>query len=260
MLLSPGCCHDHLYLRNHRQTKGRDAFPYEFYLEFHGMRIHPSFHQERQGTQFPAPVSCYERMLNYLFQYFGMSIYYAESLDKVAENISEIKPHAFAAVPRVLEKIYNRIVARGRTMKKPFRAVFFWALRQGHKYELDHANGWFYDVKLWLQIFLFSEVGERALGGNIKVIVAGGASLHPKLARLFWAAKLYVIEGYGLTETSPVIAVGNLKPGGVKFGAVGKLLKGVTVKIADDGEILCKGPNVMLGVLQPPGADQGSDR
>ncbi len=212
----------------------------------------PPFTRNDRALSFLPLCHVYERMLNYLFQYFGMSIYYAESLDKVAENISEIKPHAFAAVPRVLEKIYNRIVARGRTMKKPFRAVFFWALRQGHKYELDHANGWFYDVKLWVANLLVFRSWRKALGGNIKVIVAGGASLHPKLARLFWAAKLYVIEGYGLTETSPVIAVGNLKPGGVKFGAVGKLLKGVTVKIADDGEILCKGPNVMLGYYNRP--------
>ena len=194
----------------------------------------------------------YERMLNYLFQSYGMSIYYAESFDKLGENIREVKPHIFGTVPRVLEKIYDKIVARGRLLKGPYRVLFFWAVRQGHKFEMDHANGWFYDVKITTANLLVFRKWRKILGGNVKVIVSGGASLHPRLARLFWAAKIHVMEGYGLTETSPVIAVYNFNPGGVKFGTVGLILPGVEVKIAEDGEILCKGPNIMLGYYNRP--------
>ena len=194
----------------------------------------------------------YERMLNYLFQSYGMSIYYAESFDKLGENIREVKPHTFATVPRVLEKIYDKIVARGRKLKGPMRILFFWALRQGHKFELDHANGWYYEVKIWIANLLVFRIWRKSLGNNVKIIVSGGASLHPRLARLFWAAKIYVMEGYGLTETSPVIAVYTFKPGGMKFGTVGPILPGVEVRIAEDGEILCKGPNIMLGYYNRP--------
>jgi long-chain acyl-CoA synthetase len=194
----------------------------------------------------------YERMLNYLFQSYGMSIYYAESFDKLGENIREVKPHTFATVPRVLEKIYDRIVARGRRLIKPVRVLFFWALRQGHKYELDHTKGWFYDIKIWLANLLIFRSWRTVLGNNVKVIISGGASLHPRLTRLFWAARIPVVEGYGLTETGPVISVFNFKKGGVRFGTVGAIIPGVEVKIADDGEILCRGPNIMLGYYNRP--------
>jgi long-chain acyl-CoA synthetase len=130
--------------------------------------------------------------------------------------------------------------------------LFFWALRLGVRFDLDVDNRWLYRLKLRLADFLVYRKWRKVLGNNIKLIVSGGASLHPKLARLFWAARLYIMEGYGLTETSPVIAVYNFKPGGVKFGTVGTVLPGVEVKIAGDGEILCKGPNVMLGYYNRP--------
>ena len=194
----------------------------------------------------------YERMLNYLFQSYGMSIYYAESVDKLSENIREVKPHIFGTVPRVLEKIYDKVVSKGRKLKGPLRIFFFWALRQGHKFEMNHANGWFYDVKLGIaNLFVFS-MWRRALGNNVNVIVSGGASLDPRLTRLFWAARIHLIEGYGLTETSPVVAVYNFETEGVKFGTVGPILPEVDIRIADDGEILVKGPNVMLGYYNRP--------
>jgi long-chain acyl-CoA synthetase len=223
-----------------------------FITNFQGCAAIPDFRSNDRVLSFLPLCHVYERMLNYLYQSFGMSVYYAESLDKISEYIREVRPHTFATVPRVLEKLYNKIVAKGREFKGIRRVIFFWALRQGHKYELHHANGWFYDIKLWIANILVFSKWRKILGNNIKLIVSGGASLHPRLARLFWAARLYVMEGYGLTETSPVIAVYNFKPGGVRFGTVGTALPGVNIRIADDGEILCKGPNVMLGYFNRP--------
>jgi len=212
----------------------------------------PKFDINDRAMSFLPLCHVYERMLNYLYQYFGMSVYYCESLEKIGEYIREINPHTFACVPRVLEKIYNRIVTKGRNFKGPRKSVFFWALRQGHKFEFNHTRGWFYDVKLWVANLIVFRRWRKLLGNNIKLIVSGGASLHPRLARVFWAARMPLMEGYGLTETSPVIAVSNFEPGGFKFGTVGPILPGVEVKFAEDGEILCKGPNVMLGYYNRP--------
>jgi long-chain acyl-CoA synthetase len=194
----------------------------------------------------------YERMLNYVFQYFGVTLYYVDSLDKVAESIRQVKPTAFAAVPRMLEKIYNRMVMRGRSFHGIRKILFFWALKQGHAFELDHARGFWYEIKLFLARKLVLNRWRLALGGRIKLIVSGSASLHPRLARVFWAAGIPVIEGYGLTETSPVIAVSRFGRGGMKFGTVGTVLPGVEVKFAGDGEILCRGPSVMIGYYNRP--------
>jgi len=212
----------------------------------------PDFGTNDRAMSFLPLCHVYERMLNYLYQYFGMSVYYCESLEKIGEYIREIKPHTFACVPRVLEKIYNRIVTKGRNFKGPRKSIFFWALRQGHKFEFNHTRGWFYDVKLWIANLIVFRRWRKLLGNNIRLIVSGGASLHPRLARIFWAARMPLMEGYGLTETSPVIAVSTLEPGGFKFGTVGHVLPGVEVKFAEDGEILCKGPNVMLGYYNRP--------
>lgn len=211
-----------------------------------------SFEMSDRVLSFLPLCHIYERMLNYVFQSYGMSIFYAESFDKLGESIREVKPHIFGTVPRVLEKIYDKIVARGRRQIEPIRTLFFWALRQGHKFEMNDANGRFFGFKIWIANLLIFRIWRKALGNNVKVIVSGGASLHPRLARLFWAAKIHVVEGYGLTETSPVIAVYNFQPGGVKFGTVGPILPGVEVRIAEDGEILCKGPNIMLGYYNRP--------
>ncbi len=194
----------------------------------------------------------YERMLNYMFQYLGLQIFYVENFDHLAEYLKEVKPHTFAAVPRVLEKIYNRIVAKGRSFKGMRKRVFFWALRQGHKYEFGQRKNLFFFTRLIIADLLLYRHWRKILGGNVKVIVSGGASLHPRLARIFWAARIPLLEGYGLTETAPVIAVSRFDNKGVKFGTVGPVLPGVQVKFADDGEILVKGPNVMLGYYNRP--------
>lgn len=194
----------------------------------------------------------YERMLSYLYVYYGVSIYYAESLDTIGDNLKEVKPNIFVTVPRLLEKVYDKIVAKGTELTGIKKALFFWALDLGLRYELHRKNGWWYETQLKLANKLIFSKWREALGGNVNAVASGGAALQPRLARVFHAAKIPVLEGYGLTETSPVIAVNNFQPGCVKFGTVGTVIRGVEVKFGDDGEILCKGPNVMLGYYKSP--------
>ncbi|MBL7925872.1 MAG: long-chain fatty acid--CoA ligase [Bacteroidia bacterium] len=189
----------------------------------------------------------YERMLTYLYMYIGVSIYYAESIEKIGDNIREVKPHAFSAVPRLLEKVFNKIVAKGRELTGIKRALFFWALNLGYRYRLNGENGWWYDTQLKLANKLIFNKWREALGGNTQIIVSGGAALQPRLARVFWAAQILVVEGYGLTETSPVIALNCIDKDRTRFGTVGPVIPGVEVKFEDDGEILVKGPSVMSG-------------
>ncbi len=194
----------------------------------------------------------YERMLNYLYQYLGISIYYAESIDTIGDNLKEVKPKVFVAVPRVLEKIYDKVIAAGNNLTGIKKKLFFWAVDLGLRYELDHANGWWYDFQLSIATKLVFSKWQAAIGGNVKVVASGSAPLQPRLQRIFWAAGIPILEGYGLTETSPVISVNRLGKGNTKFGTVGPLIPDVEVKIADDGEILCKGPNVMMGYYKRP--------
>ncbi len=195
----------------------------------------------------------YERMLTYLYMYTGISIYYAESMEKIVDNLKEIQPDVFSTVPRLLEKVYDRIVEKGKELKGIKRVLFFWALNLGLKYEMDGANGLYYEIQLWLANKIIFNKWREALGGNVKAIVSGGAALQPRLAKVFWAAKIVVLEGYGLTETSPVIAVNNTNLlDSVRIGTVGPIIEDVSVKIAEDGEILCKGPNVMKGYYKRP--------
>ena len=189
----------------------------------------------------------YERMLNTLYIYLGLGIYYAESLETIGDNLKELKPQVFATVPRLLEKVFDKIVAKGHEQTGIKKTLFFWALNLGLRYELEGANGWWYEFQLSIANKLVFSKWREALGGNVQAAVSGGAALQPRLAKVFNAAKIMVLEGYGLTETSPVIAVNSFKPKGIKFGTVGDVIDGVTVKIAEDGEILVKGPNVMLG-------------
>lgn len=196
----------------------------------------------------------YERMLTTLYFYKGISIYYAESLETIGDNLKEVQPEVFSTVPRLLEKVYDKIVAKGTDLTGLKHKLFFWALELGLKYELHGANGWWYETQLKLANKLIFNKWREALGGNIVAVVSGGAALQPRLARVFNAAKITVLEGYGLTETSPVIAVNSFLPNGIKFGTVGPVIDGVTVKIAEDGEILVKGPNVMLGYFNRPDA------
>lgn len=194
----------------------------------------------------------YERTAGYAYQSFGVSVFYIQKLEELGDYLLEVKPHGFASVPRVFEKMYNRIVARGRNLPLPMKVLFFWALRQGHKFELNHARGYLYDVKLFIAYMLVLRKFRAALGGELKFIVSGSASLHPRLARIFWASRIPVLEAYGLTETSPGITFFRLEPGCMKFGTVGPVLTGIQMKIAADGEILCKGPNIMMGYLNRP--------
>ena len=194
----------------------------------------------------------FERMLVYLYLYVGAGIYYAESLDTIGDNLKEVKPFAFSTVPRLLEKVYDKIVAKGNELSGVKRALFFWALELGHKYELNGANGPWYEFQLKLANKLIFSKWREALGGNVGVIVSGAAALQPRLARVFTAAQINVLEGYGLTETSPVITVNRLDKR--QFGSVGPTINDVEVKIAEDGEVLCKGPNVMLGYYKKPDA------
>ena len=196
----------------------------------------------------------YERMLNTLYIYLGVSIYFAESLDSIGENLKEVKPQIFATVPRLLEKVYDKIVGAGEKLTGIKHKLFFWSLALGLKYELNGANGWWYELKLKIANALVFKKWREALGGNLVAVASGGAALQPRLARVFNAAKITVLEGYGLTETSPVIAVNNFEPNSICFGTVGPVLKNLDVKIAEDGEIIVKGPSIMLGYYKRPDA------
>ncbi len=192
----------------------------------------------------------FERMINYLYVYLGISVYYAESMETLVENIQEVKPHLFAAVPRIFEKLYDKIYSTGLSLKGIKKAIFFWALKVGEKYDETKDMGAFYRFKLKIANKLVFVKWREVLGNNLKVVVSGGAALQPRLARVFGAAQIPVLEGYGLSETAPVIAVN--RQGEVRAGTVGKLLDTAEVKIADDGEILFKGPNLMPGYYKDP--------
>ncbi|MBW2961446.1 AMP-dependent synthetase/ligase [Mesonia aestuariivivens] len=189
----------------------------------------------------------YERMLLYMYQYAGVSIYFAESIDKISENLKEVKPHVMSAVPRLLEKVYDKIIAKGTDLTGVKKNLFYWAVELGLEWEPYERNGWWYEFKLKIARRLIFSKWQEALGGRLKVIASGSAALQPRLARVFNAAGIGVMEGYGLTETSPVIAVNDIRGGGFKVGTVGKPLPDTEVKIAEDGEILVKGPQVMIG-------------
>ncbi len=193
----------------------------------------------------------YERMILYLYQYTGIKVYFAESIDKVGDNLKEVQPEVFTAVPRLLEKVYDKIIAKGEALTGLKYKLFFWAVKIGNEYELEGKSG-FYNLKLKIARKLIFSKWQEALGGNIKAVPCGSAALQPRLARIFMAAGIPVLEGYGLTETSPVLTVNYLGKGNCKFGTTGKALENVQLKIADDGEILAKGPNVMVGYYKNP--------
>lgn len=192
----------------------------------------------------------YERMLHYMYQYCGVELYFAESLETISENLKEVKPEVMTAVPRVLEKVYDKIYAKGGELSGIKKALFFWAIDLGLKYEPYDQNGWWYETQLKLANKLIFSKWREALGGNLKAIASGSAPLQPRLARVFNAAQIPVMEGYGLTETSPVVSVNDMRNHGFKIGTVGKPLRETEVKIADDGEILVKGPQVMIGYFK----------
>lgn len=189
----------------------------------------------------------FERMLLYLYQYYGISIYFAESIEKISDNLKEVKPHVMSVVPRLLEKVYDKIYAKGADLTGIKKKLFFWALDLGMDYKPYGENGGFYEFKLKIARKLIFSKWKEGLGGELELLVSGSAALQSRLTRVFCAANIPVMEGYGLTETSPVISVNDMRNRHFKVGTVGKVLDGVEVKIAEDGEILCKGPNVMMG-------------
>jgi long-chain acyl-CoA synthetase len=194
----------------------------------------------------------YERMLSYVYQSIGLGIYYAENLESIGDNLKEVHPHIFVTVPRLLEKVYDKIVAKGQTLTGLKKWLFFWALDLGKKYELNNSQGIWYDLQLKIANKIIFNKWREALGGNIKVIVSGGAALQPRLAKVFSAAQVVILEGYGLTETSPVIAVNHFDEKERCIGTVGPVFPSVEVKIADDGEILSRGPHIMKGYYNRP--------
>lgn len=210
-----------------------DRVPFEF-GEFTALSFLPVCH-------------IFERMILYLYQYYSVSVHFAESIDQLSDNLKEVRPHVISAVPRVLEKVYDKIVAKGSSVGGIKQKLFFWALELGHKFEPYGANGWWYETQLNLARKLVFSKWKEGLGGRIELVVSGSAALQPRLARVFAAAGIPVMEGYGLTETSPVIAVNDQRNNNFKIGTVGKPIPGVEVKIDHDGEILTKGDSLMKG-------------
>jgi long-chain acyl-CoA synthetase len=194
----------------------------------------------------------YERMLLYMYQYCGVSIHFAESLETISDNLKEINPEVMTAVPRLLEKVYDKIIAKGADLTGIKKKLFFWAVDLGLQWEPYGQNGWWYEKKLGIARKLIFSKWQEALGGNLKAIASGSAALQPRLARVFNAAGCPVMEGYGLTETSPVVTVNDLRNGGFRIGTVGKALPDTEIKIAEDGEILIAGPQVMHGYYKDP--------
>ena len=189
----------------------------------------------------------FERIIHYLYMYCGIEIYFAQAQETISDNLKEIKPDIMTAVPRLYEKIYDAIVEKGTNLTGIKKGLFFWALNLGLRFEPYGVNGWWYETQLKLARKLIFSKWKDALGGNMNTLVSGSAPLQPRLIRVFSAAGMPILEGYGLTETSPVVSVNCPYNKGIRIGTVGRIIDHVEVKIAEDGEILVKGPNVMLG-------------
>src|SRR5690606_15352248 len=194
----------------------------------------------------------FEKMITYIYIHAGLSIYYAESMDTIGDNLREVQPMVFTCVPRLLEKVYEKIMAKGSALSGIKKSLFFWAVRLGTRYDNARPGNWWYRWQLSLANKLIFKKWREALGGRVKAVVSGSAALSEKLIRIFSGAQITIMEGYGLTETSPVISVNHLESSERRIGTVGKVIRNVEVKIADDGEILCKGPNVMMGYYKNP--------
>lgn len=194
----------------------------------------------------------FERLISYIYIHTGISIYYAESLDTIGENLKEVKPHLFTTVPRLLEKVYERIMLKAAELTGIKRKLFDWAVALGEKYDNIKSGGPLYNFQLMLANKIIFSKWREALGGNVKVVVTGGAACQVKLLRIFNAAQVPIYEGYGPTENSPVISVNCRKKGGTKFGTVGLVIEGQEVRFEPDGEICVKGPSVMMGYYKKP--------
>ncbi|GAA4463021.1 long-chain fatty acid--CoA ligase [Nemorincola caseinilytica] len=194
----------------------------------------------------------FERMVTYVYIHSGVSIYYAESMDTIGLNLKEVKPLVFTTVPRLLEKVYERIMNTAMELKGIKRALFFWALGLGKQYDNARPGSPWYRLQLWLANKIIFSKWREALGGNVKAIVTGSAACQERLARIFTSANIIIMEGYGLTETSPVISVNRFESENRRIGSIGTLIDNVEVKIAEDGEIMVKGPNVTIGYYKHP--------
>jgi len=194
----------------------------------------------------------FERVISYIYIFRGVSIYYAENLETIGDNLKEVKPNLFSTVPRLLEKVYEKIMNKGRELTGIKKNLFFWAVAVGSRYEVDKNMGLAYNIQLAIANKLIFSKWREALGGNVKAIVTGAAACQVRLLKVFTAAKITIMEGYGLTETSPVISVNHYDASGRRFGTVGKVIRNVEVKLAEDGEICCKGSNVMMGYYKRP--------
>jgi len=194
----------------------------------------------------------FERIASCIYCYAGISIYYAESMETIGDNLKEIKPALFTTVPRLLEKVFEKIMIKGAELKGVKRKLFYWAVSLAEKYDPFNGNGLFYNFQLYLANKIIFSKWRKALGGNVQYIITGGAACQLKLLKIFNAAKIHVYEGYGPTENSPVISVNCRKKNGTKFGTVGLVIEGQEVKLAADGEICVKGPSVMMGYYNRP--------
>lgn len=240
-------------------TSGTTGTPKGVMLSHHNVASNAIASKERlpvfsggKGVSFLPLCHIYERMLIYLYTYTGVSLYFAESMDTIGENIKEVQPEVFTAVPRVLEKVFDKIMDKGAELTGLKRKLFFWAVDLGERWEPYGGNGPWYELKLKIARKLIFSKWQAALGGNVKAVASGSAALNPRLARIFNAAGVPVLEGYGLTETSPVISVNQVENRGMRIGTTGRPIRDVHVKIDDDGEILVKGPNVMMGYYKRP--------
>ncbi len=211
-----------------------------------------NFNKDDRTLSFLPVSHIFERTIDYYFQYKGVSIYYAESLGTISDNLKEIKPSVFIAVPRVIELVYDKIIGKGKDLKGIKKRIFFWAVNLGLKFDINQSKGLFYRLQLMVASKLIFSQWREAVGNNIKIIVTGGAAIQPRLLKVFTAAGIPLVEGYGMTETSPVIATNDYDRGRVRIGSVGPVIEGVEVKISDDGEIMVKGPSVMMGYYKEP--------
>ena len=212
----------------------------------------PPMENKNKALSFLPLCHIFERIIIYMYYYSRVEIYFAESLETIPENLKEVKPFYMTAVPRLIEKIFDKIESKAEEFVGIKKGLYKWCISIADRFSIEKQNGIFYNFKLEIARFLVFSKWKNALGGRLELICSGSAPLQPRLAKIFTAAGIQIMEGYGLTETSPVISISEAKKGGTKFGCVGKIIEGIEVKIAKDGEILCKGPNVMKGYFKDP--------
>ena len=218
---------------------GKESFPFPDAPHYKALSFLPLNH-------------IFEKNVSYIYMFSCIAIYYAESLETIGDNMREVKPDMFTTVPRLLEKVFERIMSKGNELTGFKRKLFFWSVSLAEKYDNNISGGFLYNAKLRIADKLIFAKWREALGGNVKCIIIGGAACQEKLLRIFNAAKIPVYEGYGPTENSPVICVNRQPPGSMKFGTVGPPINKIEVKLADDGEIMVKGPGVMKGYYKRP--------